>query len=455
MTETRTIEPEMKTIAYQPRDWNKLRARLASPVDDPLLLRRVREIIAGVRRGGDRALREYTLRFDGARLRSFRVAAAAIAAARRELPPEALSAFRRAERNIVRYYSSRLPRSWRGERGDGLSWGEQVTPLQSVGVYVPGGKAPLVSTLFMTAIPARIAGVGRIVLATPPRKDGTVDPSILAAAGYLGVREVYAVGGAQAIAALAYGTRSVARVEKIVGPGNAYVTAAKKEVFGAVDVDMLAGPSEVAVLADDSAEPRFVAADLLAQAEHGAGGIAVLVTPSSELIAAVKRAIAGLLNGLRRGEILRQSLQRGTLLVKTKDLEEGRDLVNRMAPEHLEIMTRDPEKTLAGIRNAGAVFLGPFSPVAAGDYAAGPSHVLPTGGTARFFSHLSVFDFVKRTSIVAYTGAGLAKDAGTIAALSGLEGLDAHALSAKIRLGNPGFPTALAPRRKAAMKSKR
>lgn len=169
----------------------------------------------------------------------------------------------------------------------------------------------------------------------------------------------------------------------------------------------------------------------------------------------MKRAIAGLLNGLRRGEILRQSLQRGTLLVKTKDLEEGRDLVNRMAPEHLEIMTRDPEKTLAGIRNAGAVFLGPFSPVAAGDYAAGPSHVLPTGGTARFFSHLSVFDFVKRTSIVAYTGAGLAKDAGTIAALSGLEGLDAHALSAKIRLGNPGFPTALAPRRKAAMKSKR
>jgi len=443
----------MKTITYGPPGWKRIQAAIPSPVDDPAVLERVREIVARVRKDGDRALKEFTLKFDGARVRAIRVAPAELAAARARLPPDALRAFRRAGRNISRYYSLHLPRSWRKGRGDGLSWGEKVTPLESVGVYIPGGKAPLASTIFMTVIPARIAGVKRIALAAPPRKDGRIDPFLLAAAGFLGVREVYAVGGAQAIAALAYGTRSIPRVDKIVGPGNIYVTLAKKEVFGAVDIDMLAGPSEVAVLADDSAAPRFVAADLLAQAEHGAGGAAVLVTPNARLIASVKKEIAGLLPRLRRGAILRASLGRSALLVKTRNLGEGIDLVNRMAPEHLEIMTRDPGKTLKGIKNAGAIFLGPYSPVAAGDYAAGPSHVLPTGGTARFTSHLSVFDFVKRTSLLAYSRAGLKRDAEAIAVLSGLEGLDAHALSAKIRLDNPGSPFSLAPRRKAANKS--
>lgn len=437
----------MKTITYSPPGWKRIQAALASSVDDPVVLARVRKIIARVRKEGDRALREYALRFDGARVRSLRVEAAAFVSAREGLSSDVLRAFRRAERNISRFYSSQLPRSWRKGRGDGMVWGEKISPLESVGVYIPGGKAPLVSTVFMTVIPARIAGVERIVLATPPRKDGTINPFILAAADFLGVREVYAAGGAQAIAALAYGTRSVPRVDKIVGPGNIYVTLAKKEVFGTVDIDMLAGPSEVAVLADGSADPRCVAADLLAQAEHGAGGAASLVTPSSRLIASVKKGIAELLPRLRRGAILRASLDKGALLIKTRNLGEGIDLVNRIAPEHLEIMTRDPEKTLRGITNAGAIFLGPYSPVAAGDYAAGPSHVLPTGGSARFFSPLSVFDFVKRTSLVAYTRAGLKKDAEAIAVLSGLEGLDAHALSMKIRLDNPGSPTNLAPRR--------
>jgi histidinol dehydrogenase len=436
----------MKVIKYSPRAWKKLQA-IFSPPADAAALARVRAIIDRVRREGDRALRDYTLKYDGARIRSFRVAPAKIAAARKNLPADVRRAFRRAERNISLYYSSQLPRSWKKARGDGLVFGEKVTPLEAVGVYIPGGKAPLVSTVFMTVIPARIAGVERIVLATPPRKDGTIDPFILAAADFLGVREIYALGGAQAIAALAYGTRSVPRVDKVAGPGNVYVTLAKREVFGAVDIDMLAGPSEVAVLADDSAEARFVAADLLAQAEHGAGGMALLVTPSARLIEKVKKEIAGILPGLRRWAILQDSLEKGTLLIKTRNLGEGTDLINRIAPEHLEILTRDPGKTLRSIRNAGAIFLGRDSPVAAGDYIAGPSHVLPTGGSARFFSHLSVYDFVKRTSVIAYTRAGLKRDAAAAAVLSGLEGLDAHSLSVRIRLGNPGPQSSLAPRR--------
>jgi len=423
----------MKLLEYNSTSWSRLEKQLTAEAFPPDKLRLVREIIGEVRRGGDRALRDLTLKYDGVKIRDFSVTAAEIRDAGKLLTPELREVFSRVEDNIRRYYSLTLGKSWRKKRGDGMTWGEMVNPLEKVGIYIPGGKAPLISSVFMSVVPARLAGVPQIILVTPPRTDGSINPYILAAAEYLGVREIYKCGGAQAIAALAFGTRSIPRVDKIVGPGNIYVTLAKKEVFGYVDIDGLAGPSEIAIIADGKANPRYIAADLLAQAEHGEGGYSLLITSSNRLIERVKMETKVLMERLERKSILNRALKKRTFLVKVKSIREGIKLVNQVAPEHLEIMTEDPEDTVEQIKNAGAIFLGPFSPVAAGDYVAGPSHVLPTGGTARFFSPLSVTDFQKKSSIIKYTRRSLKNDMPALETIAELEGLDGHLLSAGIR----------------------
>ncbi|MDP8236701.1 MAG: histidinol dehydrogenase [Candidatus Erginobacter occultus] len=415
----------MKVIEYNASAGGKLLKRLEGAAFPPEKVAAVRRIVEEVRKRGDAALRDFTRKFDGVSLKSFAVSAAQIRESRKSLTPDLRAAFRRAEKNITDFYRPTQARSWRRGRGDGLEWGEKVTPVESAGLYVPGGRAPLVSTVLMTAVPTRLAGVPRIVIATPPGRDGTVDPRLLAAADYLGITEIYKVGGAQAIAALAFGTRSIPKVDMIAGPGNIYVTLAKKEVFGRVGIDSLAGPSEVAILADARANPLYIAADLLAQAEHGPGGAALLITASKRLIAAVKTALEKIGSRPAGGEIF---------LARVRSLGEGIELVNRIGPEHLEIMIGKPEAALAKIRNAGAIFIGELSPVAAGDYISGPSHVLPTGGAARFSSPLSVNDFLKKSSLIRYSRRALKKDLPALESLAELEGLEHHLLSARVRL---------------------
>ncbi len=426
----------MQSLEYNSTSGARLIKRLKAEAFPREKLRLVREIVEKVRGGGDRALRELTLKYDGVKIRDFSVSAPELRSAGRLLTPELRETFSRVEDNIRRYYSLTLNESWREKRGDGMTWGEMVNPIEKVGVYIPGGKAPLISSVFMSVVPARLAGVPRIVLVTPPQSDGSINPYTLAAAKYLGVREIYKCGGAQAIAALAFGTRSIPKVDKIVGPGNIFVTLAKKEVFGYVDIDGLAGPSEIAILADGSANPRYIAADLLAQAEHGEGGYSILITTSKRLIDRVDKEIKRMLIRFDRKQILNRTLNKGTFLIKVKSLREGIELANQLAPEHLEIMTADPEQVGSRIKNAGAIFLGEFSPVAAGDYVAGPSHVLPTGGSARFFSPLSVTDFQKKSSIINYTRRSLKNDLPALKTIAELEGLDGHLLSAVIRLEN-------------------
>jgi len=415
----------MKVIEYNKAAGNKLLKRLEGAAFPPDKVAAVRKIVEEVRRRGDAALRDFTRKYDGAKLKLFAVSPEEIRSARKSLTPELRGALRRAEKNIADFYRPTRERSWRRGRGDGLEWGEKVTPVDSAGIYVPGGKAPLVSTVFMAAVPARLAGVPRIVIVTPPGKDGSVNPFVMVAADFLGIKEIYKIGGAQAVAALAFGTRTIPRVDMIAGPGNIYVTLAKKEVFGTVGIDSLAGPSEVAILADGKADPDYIAADLLAQAEHGPGGAAILITASKRLISAVKAALEKFASRTMEGEIS---------LVRVRSLSEGIGLVNRIAPEHLEVMTAQPEKAVEKIRNAGAIFIGEMSPVAAGDYVAGPSHVLPTGGAARFSSPLSVNDFLKKSSLIRYDRRALKKDFSALETLARLEGLDNHLLSARIRL---------------------
>lgn len=415
----------MKIIEYNSAAGERLLNRLEAAAFPPDKVAAVGKIVGEVRRRGDAALREFTLAFDGVRLRSFAVSEEELRSARKAVTPELREAFRRSEKNITDFCRPTRDKSWRRGRGDGLEWGEKVAPVERAGLYVPGGTAPLLSTVFMTAVPARLAGVGRIVIVTPPGQDGSVNPFLLAAADFLGIGEIYKVGGAQAIAALAFGTRTIPKVDMIAGPGNIYVTLAKKEVFGAVGIDSLAGPSEVAILADGKANPLYVAADLLAQAEHGPGGAAILITASKQLSATVADNIDKLTGGRTR---------EGIFLVRVRSLAEGIKLVNRIAPEHLEIMTGNPEAALAKIRNAGAIFIGEMSPVAAGDYIAGPSHVLPTGGAARFSSPLSVNDFLKKSSLLRYNRRALKNDLNALETLAELEGLDNHLLSARVRL---------------------
>jgi histidinol dehydrogenase len=407
---------------------------------DPEIARRVGEIIAAVREQGDAALLDFTRRFDHVTLGAAELAvtAAEYAAAEVAVGAPTLRSLRYAAERIERFHQECAPRSWRMKDDNGSRLGQEVRPLDRVAVYVPGGRAAYPSTVLMTVVPARVAGVREIVLVSPPAADGSMNAAVLAAARIAGVTEAYRVGGAQAVAALAYGTATIRKVDKIVGPGNIYVALAKAQVFGDVGIDMVAGPSEVLVVADDSADAAFVAADLLAQAEHDPMARAVLLTPSAGLRDAVAAELAVQLAVLPRREIAGAALASHGALVLTASLDEAVELANGLAPEHLELQVRDPEALLASVRHAGAVFLGRHTPEVVGDYVAGPNHVLPTGGTARFSSALSTEDFVTRLSVIDYSPEGLAEAGPHVGRLSRVEGLDGHGAAAAVRIARAG-----------------
>jgi histidinol dehydrogenase len=398
-------------------------------------LARVAEIVDDVRERGDAALLEYTRELDRVPLAAdaIRLEPGRAKEIGARVDGELAEALRGAIASVRAFHERQVERSWEVEVDDGVVLGQRVTPLESVGLYVPGGRAAYPSSLIMNAVPAIVAGVERIVAVTPPATFHE-NPTIAFVLSELGVEEVYTIGGAQAIAALAYGTETVSRVDKIVGPGNLYVALAKKLVYGAVGIDSIAGPSEIVVLADRTADAGFVAADLLSQAEHDEEASAILVTTDGALGREVAREVESQLAVLARREIARASLERYGAVFVVDSLERGCELVNRLAPEHLELMVEDPERAAARVRHAGAIFFGPYSTEAVGDYYAGPNHVLPTGGTARFMSPLGVYDFVKRSSIVKYTRARLEKTGPAIAAIARAEGLTAHERAITIRL---------------------
>lgn len=390
-------------------------------------------IIATVRAKGDAALHRYAAEFDGVDLTDFRVPQERIDAALEQVDASLIAALEKAAAQIRDFHQRQVRQSWFTTRADGTLLGVQVAPLRAAGIYVPGGRAQYPSTVLMNAIPAKVADVERVVMATPPQRDGGISPATLAAAKVAGVDEIYLVGGAQAVAALAYGTESIPRVEKITGPGNAYVAAAKRLVSGDVGIDMIAGPSEVCVLADASAEAAVVAADLMAQAEHDPLAACYLVTESPELARGVEAALEVLLAQSPRAEITRTSLTEQGTIVIAPDLATAIDAVNTIAPEHLELHCADALGLVGSIRNAGAIFVGAWSSEPLGDYVAGPNHTLPTGGTAQFSSPLSVDDFVTSSSVICYTPQGLLADAPATQTMAQAEGLWAHALSAGLR----------------------
>lgn len=396
---------------------------------------RVSEIIENVRANRDAAVFEYTKKFDGADINAgnILVTEEEIKEAYEQVDPKLLDVIRKALVNIREYHAKQRQFSWFDSEDSGIILGQKVTPLEKVGVYVPGGKAAYPSSVLMNVMPAKVAGVGRIVLTTPPGKDGKVYPSTLVAAKEAGVDEIYKVGGAQAIAAMAFGTESIPKVDKIVGPGNIYVALAKKAVFGYVSIDSIAGPSEILVLADETANPRFVAADLLSQAEHDEMASAILVTTSRELAEQVSEEIEKFVAELSRKQIIQASLDNYGYILVAKDLEEAIATANEIASEHLEIVTANPFEVMTKIRNAGAIFLGTYSSEPLGDYFAGPNHVLPTNGTAKFFSPLSVDDFIKKSSIISYSREALEPVYKDIVQFAECEQLTAHANSIRVR----------------------
>ncbi|MEF9876345.1 histidinol dehydrogenase [Gordonibacter sp.] len=391
------------------------------------------DIIEQVRERGDAALHDYTEKFDGVSIEDFRVSYAAIADGAARVDENTAKALRQAADQIRDFHERQRQQSWFTVREDGALVGSKVEPLESVGIYVPGGRALYPSSVLMNALPAAVAGVPRIVCVTPPTKDGTLDPAILEACRIAGVTEIYSVGGAQAVAALAYGTESIEPVAKITGPGNAYVAAAKKVVSGDVGIDMIAGPSEVCVVADAAADPALVAIDLMAQAEHDPLAACYLVTFDEAYADEVERMVERHMRTSTRAEITAASLADQGLIVVCNDLDQALDAVNVIAPEHLELHLDHAFDLLGSIRNAGAIFLGPWTPEAVGDYAAGPNHTLPTGGTARYASPLSVDEFVKKSSVIQYSSAALANDADTVMTIARHEGLWAHAMSVEMR----------------------
>lgn len=395
----------------------------------------VADILRSVRRNGDASVKMYTRKFDGVRLRNLKVPVSEIRAALRKGETNFLAILKQAARNIRRYHSHQVRKNWKIREAHGSELRQSYIPLDRVGVYVPGGTAAYPSTVLMNVIPAQVAGVREIHLVSPPGRNGEVHPDVLVAAGMLGIENVYCVGGAQAIAALAYGTETITAVDKIVGPGNIFVATAKRMVYGTVGIDSVAGPSEVVILADNSAPPAFIAADLLAQAEHDVRAVPILVTTSRRLAESVRAEMNRLTKMLDRKEIIAAAVKNNGRIYVVPSLEAGIALVNELAPEHLEIMTTKDEEVLRKIRHAGSVFLGNFSPVAVGDYFAGPNHVLPTERTARFSSPLSVDDFVKRSSVVRFTHKRMEAVAEDAALFADHEGLSAHALSLRIRAG--------------------
>jgi len=402
----------------------------------------VEEILAAVRRNGDAGLREMTRRFDKAELDDFRIPPEMIAQAYDKVTPLFVEAIRGAIANIRSYHEAQKRVSWMQTKENGTLLGQIIRPLQRVGVYVPGGSAAYPSSVLMNVIPAQVAGVREIVLVTPPDERGEVNPGVLVALRELGILEAYRIGGAQAIGALAYGTESIRPVDKITGPGNIYVALAKQMVFGLVAIDMIAGPSDITVLADANADPDYVAADLLSQAEHDPRSAAICVTPSAELAVQVAAALAEQVRVLPRREIAEEALRSFGKIVVTETLEEAFDVVNRIAPEHLELMVDDPHSWLGRVENAGAIFLGRYSSEPVGDYYAGPNHVLPTEGTARFSSPLNVDDFLKKSSVIQYSRNALLDHAPHIITLAEAEGLHAHANAIRVRLDKEGGPRA-------------
>ena len=405
---------------------------------DAELLRVVSSIVDDVRARGDRALIEYAARFDGVDLRGseLRVHEEQLRSVAERADERVIDALREAIRNVKVFHERQLEESWTINPAQGIRLGQRITPLERVGVYVPGGTAAYPSSVVMNVVPAQVAGVERIVVTTPPRTLSE-NPAVAAALLELNVTEVYAVGGAQAIAALAFGTETIPRVDKITGPGNKYVAAAKKLVFGVVGIDAIAGPTEVVIVADDTARADFVAADMLAQAEHGEDASSILITDSESLAENVAREVEQQLETLPRRQIAEASLKEYGAIILVETFEEGCSIVNELAPEHVEISTSDDEAIAAKIRHAGAIFFGPYTPEAVGDYFAGPNHVLPTGRTARFSSALGVYDFVKRTSLLRYSEEAFVCVAENVSILAECEGLEAHGRSALIRCFPP------------------
>lgn len=415
----------MRVIGYQDPDyaaWRQTMGRRATP--DASVAETVAQIILKIRNGGDKALHELTMQFDGVELQTI-----ALTTTPPRPPKDVARAVAEARENIARFAKRQIPKNWRQRNLHGASVGEQFRPFARVGVYVPGGTAPLVSTALMTVTLARAAGCREIAVVTPP----PVNPILHFAIRLAGASEIYQVGGAQAVAALAFGTESIRPVQKIVGPGNRYVIEAKRQVLGTVAIDQLPGPSEAMVIADAHADPALVASDLLAQSEHGPDSAGVLLTPSLPLRDAVQNEIRRQLAALSRRSILEQSLARCCSLAHVRSLSDAADIANDYAPEHLSLQVRRPASLLPRILHAGAVFLGPFSPIVAGDFVAGPSHTLPTGGAAKSFSGLTVGEFFRRTSVIEYSRSSLRRALPAIGAFASIEGLDAHGQSAMIR----------------------
>jgi histidinol dehydrogenase len=429
----------MKIVRHSDADFARKLGEITAPSSlfDPVIEQRTRAILDAVQAHGDDAVLEFTEKFDGAKL-----AAGRLAITQAELFNASLSAdeslraaVAEAEHNIATFAEKSLRKNWQMKNSHGASVGEKFDPFRRVGVYIPGGTAPLVSTALMTITLAKAAGCPEIVACTPCGRDGSINPALLFATRAAGATEIYRVGGAQAIAAMAYGTKTIRRVQKIFGPGNAYVVTAKRLLVGHVAIDLLPGPSELLVLADETANPKFAAADLLAQAEHGSGHERVwLVTTSGKIIKAVEREIARQLPKQARREFIQRVLDNNVWLIQVKTLDDGVALANRLAPEHCEVMTRSPRKLSEKILTAGAIFLGPWSPTVLGDYVAGPSHTLPTGGAGASFSGLTVDQFQRRTSVVEYTRASLKKALPAVKKFAELEGLAAHGKSAEVRL---------------------
>ena len=407
-----------------------------SGMEDGNIMGTVGEIIENVRKKGDRALMEYAARFDGVEIsiENIRVTEKEIEEAYDRVDKKLVDVIGKAKQNIRDFHRKQKENSWFSAEKDGVILGQLYRPLETVGVYVPGGTAAYPSSVLMNVVPAKVAGVEKVVMVTPPKKDG-INPAVLVAAREAGVDEIYRVGGAQAVAALAFGTESIPRVDKIVGPGNIYVATAKRMVYGYCDIDAVAGPSEIAVVADDTANPAFVAADMLSQAEHDPMASAILVTTSEKLAEKVKEELEKQASRLSRKDVIAESLENYGAIIITESMEEAIGVINRIAPEHLELCVKEPFGLMGLVKNAGAIFLGSYASEPLGDYFAGPNHVLPTNGTARFFSPLNVGDFVKKSSIIHYTEKALREVKNDIILFAEAEGLTAHANAIRVRFG--------------------
>ncbi|MDD3223690.1 MAG: histidinol dehydrogenase [Clostridium sp.] len=393
----------------------------------------VYKILEDVKNNGDKALIEYTKKFDCKNIQSLKVTEDEIEEAFRKTDDNFIEALKTAKENITEFHEKQREKSWIMTKENGIVMGQTVRGLERVGIYVPGGTASYPSSVLMNAIPAKVAGVNEIVMVTPPKEDGKINAGILVAAKIAGVSEIYKAGGAQGIAALAYGTETIKSVDKIVGPGNIFVAVAKKSVFGVVDIDMIAGPSEILVVADESANPKFVAADLMSQAEHDKMASAILVTTSKSLALEVQKEIKIQIKDLKRKDIIEESLKNFGAIFIVENIDKAIEIGNKIAPEHFELVVKDPFLYLGSIKNAGSIFLGEYAPEPLGDYMAGPNHVLPTSGSARFFSPLSVDTFIKKSSYIYYSNAALSKVKDKIVTIAEAEGLTAHANSIKVR----------------------